>query len=53
MQLRLVILANDGRAARNLEVGPAGIVLAVVGVLAAISCVLWVGWKIGEFTAQF
>jgi len=53
MQLRLVILANDGRAARNLEVGPTGVVLALVSVLAAISCVLWAGWKIGEFTAQF
>lgn len=53
MQLRLVILANDGRSARNLEVGPAGIVLALMSMLAAISCVLWVGWKIGELTAQF
>jgi len=53
MQLRLVIFASDGRGAKNLELGPWKLAVLAVTVLAAISCVLWVGWKIGELTAQF
>jgi hypothetical protein len=53
MQLRLVILAGDGRGARNLVVGPVKLVVMMLVVCAAISGVLWIGWKIGEFTAQF
>jgi hypothetical protein len=53
MQLRLVILASDGRGARNFEVGPVGLALALVFLVAAVSGVLWLGWKIGELTAQF
>lgn len=53
MQLRLVILASDGRGARNLVVGPVKLTLMLLVVFAAISGVLWIGWKIGELTAQF
>lgn len=53
MQLRLVILPSDGRGARNLVVGPFKLALFVLVALAAISGVLWMGWKIGELTAQF
>ncbi|MEY4583420.1 MAG: hypothetical protein RL701_8123 [Pseudomonadota bacterium] len=53
MQVRLVILASDGRGARNLEIGPVGLTLGLVALVAAISGVLWLGWKIGELTAQF
>jgi hypothetical protein len=53
MLLRVVIFASDGRAARSLSLGPGKLVLAGLVFLAAISGVLWLGWKIGEFTAQF
>lgn len=53
MQLRLVIFASDGRAARNLDLGPGSIALTCVLLLSAIAGVLWVGWKIGELTARF
>lgn len=53
MQLRLVIFASDGRGARNLELGPWKIAGLALTVLAAIGGVLWIGWKIGELTAQF
>lgn len=53
MQLRLVIFASDGRGARNVELGPGKLALVAFVVLAAVSCVLWIGWKVGEFTAQF
>jgi len=53
MQLRLVIFASDGRGAKNVELGPLKLALIGVVLLAAISGVLWVGWKIGELTAQF
>jgi hypothetical protein len=51
--LRLVIFASDGRGARNLSLGPGKLALAVVIVIAAVSSVLWMGWKIGELTARF
>jgi hypothetical protein len=53
MQLRLVIFASDGRAARNLSLGPGKLALIALGLLAAIGSVLWVGWTIGELTARF
>jgi hypothetical protein len=53
MQLRLVIFAGDGRGARNLDLGPGKLALLGLLVLAAISGGLWIGWKIGELTAQF
>ena len=53
MQLRLVIFASDGRGARNVELGPWKLGLLAATVLAAVSGVLWMGWKIGELTAQF
>ena len=52
-QLRLVIFASDGRGARNLELGPGKLALALILVIAVVSSVLWVGWKIGELTARF
>jgi hypothetical protein len=53
MQLRLVIFASDGRGARNVELGPWTLAVLGLTVLASISGVLWIGWKIGELTAQF
>lgn len=53
MLVRLVIFASDGRAARSLALGPGKLTLALSLLLAAISGVLWLGWKIGELTAQF
>jgi hypothetical protein len=53
MQLRVVIFASDGRGARNLQLGPGKLALAALVLLASVSGVLWIGWKIGEFTAQF
>jgi len=53
MQLRLVIFAGDGRGARNVVLGPGTLALLGFGLLAAISGGLWIGWKIGEITAQF
>jgi hypothetical protein len=53
MQLRLVIFAGDGRGARNLILGPGKLTLLGLGLLAMMSGGLWIGWKIGEFTAQF
>jgi hypothetical protein len=53
MQLRVVIFASDGRGARNLQLGPGKLALVALVLLAAVSSVLWIGWKIGEFTAQF
>jgi len=53
MQLRLVIFASDGRGARNVALGPWKLVMYGLTLLAAISGVLWMGWKIGELTAQF
>jgi hypothetical protein len=53
MLLRLVIFASDGRAARSLSLGPGKLALTLLLLLAAISGVLWLGWKIGEYTAQF
>ena len=48
MRLRLIILARNGRAARNLELGSGKIALAVVVVTSALTSFLWLGWKIGE-----
>jgi hypothetical protein len=48
-----VIFASDGRPARSLALGPGKLTLGALFVVAAISGVLWMGWKIGEFTAQF
>ncbi|MET0386295.1 MAG: hypothetical protein ABW321_10075 [Polyangiales bacterium] len=53
MRLRLVIFASDGRGARNVALGPGKLVMGLALMLAAVSGVLWLGWKIGEFTAQF
>ena len=52
MQLRIVIFGNDGRAARNLDVGIGTILGGGIVVLAALASVLWLGWKIGELTAR-
>ena len=53
MQLRLVIFASDGRGARNLDLGPGSIAVACLVLLSIVAGVLWLGWKIGELTAQF
>jgi len=53
MRLRLVILANDGSGARNFSIGPGVLALALIGSVGVVGAVLWIGWKIGEFTAQF
>jgi hypothetical protein len=53
MQLRLVIFAGDGRGARNLELGPGKLALLGLFLVAAVSGGLWIGWKVGELTAQF
>lgn len=52
MPLRLVIFSSDGRGARNLTLGPLKLALVTLSLLAAISVVLWLGWTIGELTAQ-
>lgn len=52
MPLRLVIFSSDGRGARNVTLGPLKLVLVTLTLLAAISVVLWLGWTIGELTAQ-
>jgi hypothetical protein len=52
MPLRLVIFSSDGRGARNVTLGPLKLALVTVSLLAAISVVLWLGWTIGELTAQ-
>jgi hypothetical protein len=52
MPLRLVIFSSDGRAARNVTLGPLKLALLTLSLLAAISVVLWLGWTIGELTAQ-
>ena len=52
MPLRLVIFSSDGRATRNHSLGPLKLALVGLTLLAAISVVLWLGWTIGELTAQ-
>ena len=52
MRLRLVILSSDGRGARNVTLGPLKLTLFALSLLAAISIVLWLGWTVGELTAQ-
>jgi len=52
MPLRLVIFSGDGRGARNHSLGPFKLALLGLTLLAAISVVLWLGWTIGELTAQ-
>ena len=52
MPLRLVIFSSDGRRARNHSLGPVKLALVGLTLLAAISVVLWLGWTIGELTAQ-
>jgi len=52
MPLRLVIFSSDGRGAKNVTLGPLKLALVTLSLLAAISVVLWLGWTIGELTAQ-
>lgn len=49
---RLIILPNDGRAARNLKLGPGKVWLVVVFAAALLTTVLWLGWKIGALSAR-
>jgi hypothetical protein len=52
VKLRVIILPHDGRRARNAELGPRRLAIAVAFVLAAVVSAVWLGWKLGELSAR-
>jgi hypothetical protein len=46
--MRIIILPPDGRGARNAELGPRKLALAITVALAFLAITLWLGWKLGE-----
>lgn len=44
-------MPHDGRGARNLRLSAGKIALVVGGLVGATTCVVWLGWKLGELIA--
>jgi len=49
---RLIVLPNDGRAARNVKLGAGKLLLLVVLAATVLTSVLWAGWQIGALSAR-
>ena len=49
---RLIILPNDGRAARSVKLGTGKLLLVVALAVAVVTTVLWLGWEVGARSAR-
>jgi hypothetical protein len=53
MKLTILVLESNGAGTRSVQTSVRAIFGALLGAVAALGFVMWVGWQVGELTKHF